>query len=83
MKIAHLSVGSLSYYLPPDQVRQVMADAVAARAGGEWFQFDDAGGNHLHLLIPEHAVLALNEYEVEDAAPESNPNDWVSFDFDA
>ena len=83
MKIAHLSVGNLSYYLRPDRVRQVMADAVAARADGEWFQFDDAGGNRLHLLIPEHAVLSLHEYEVEDAAPEHDPNDWVSFDYDA
>lgn len=83
MKIAHLTVGTLSYYLRPDQVGQVMADAVGARARGEWFKFDDAGGNHLHLLIPEQSVLALLEYEVDDAAPETDVNDWVSFDFDA
>ena len=83
MKIAYLTVGNLSYYLPPDRVAQVMADAVEARAGGEWFQFDDAGGNQMHLLIPDHAVLAVQEYEVEDAAAESDPNDWMSFDFDS
>jgi hypothetical protein len=83
MKIAHLTVGTLTYYLRPDQVGRIMDDAAQARARGEWFRFDDAGGNHLHLLIPEQSVLALQEYEVDDAPPEADLDDWVSFDFDA
>ena len=82
MKIAHLTIGDRSYYLPPDDVERVMSDAVAARAQGEWFAFDDAGGHHLHLLIPMQSVLAVHEYEVEDVGPENDPNDWLSFDFD-
>lgn len=82
MKIAHLAVGDRSFYLPPEEAGQTMAAAAEARRRGEWLDVRDAGGGHIHLLIPSNALLVLREYEIDDAEPEPDVNDWASFDYD-
>lgn len=82
MKIAHLAIGDRSIYLPPDEVEYVMAAAVLARSSGEWLELRDAGGQHLRVLIPEHALLVLHEYEIEDPSPPGDPAEWENLNFD-
>lgn len=82
MKIAHLAVGEQSFYLPPDEVEYVMAAAAVARANGEWLELRDAGGQHLRLLIPEHTLLVLHEYEVEEPDESGSPAEWENLNFD-
>lgn len=82
MKVAQLMIGDRSYYIRPDEVQRVMADAASARDRGEWFVFSDAGRQRMHVLIPSQALLVLHEYEVEDDEPSFDMNDWASFDYD-
>jgi len=83
MKSAYLTVGDRRFYLPPEEVDNVMLDAVAARDRGEWLDFHDAGGRRLRILIPPQELLLLQEYEVpEPEGDAADPNDWSNFDYD-
>ncbi|GAA4160625.1 hypothetical protein GCM10022286_16930 [Gryllotalpicola daejeonensis] len=83
VKGAYLAVGERRFYLPPDEVENVMMDAVVARDRGEWLDFHDVGGNRTRLLIPADTVLMVQEYDIPDAAEDpADPNDWSSFNYD-
>lgn len=83
MKVAYIEIGNRSFSLVPDEVEEVMAAAVTARATGEWLEFNDAAGRPLRMLLPLEALLVLHEYEIDEQEhPDIDPNDWGSFDFD-
>lgn len=83
MNIARLEVEDRIFYIPSDRVDDVMASVAVARAKGEWVELIDAGGKHVHLLVPSHALVVLERFDISDETePWGDPFDWVSFDYD-